>query len=92
MWYDKVSVNVVVVGTYHHSVLGAVLMVAVTQTTGNVWSISLNGDELELVQALSGLQKMSLREIVVQTMALGLLAYANIAMDEMEENLYGEGV
>jgi len=69
-------------------VLGVMLMVAVTQTTENVWSISLNGDELELVQALSSLQRQRQREIVCQVVSLGLLAYANIAVDEMEENLY----
>lgn len=64
-------------------------MIAVTQTTDSVWSVSLNGDDLELVQSLSSLKRMSLRGIVCQAMALGLLAYANIAVDEMEENLYG---
>ena len=69
-------------------VLGVMLMVAVTQTTEYVWSISLNGDELELVQALSALQRKSKREIVCQVVSLGLLADANIVADEMEENLY----
>ena len=69
-------------------VLGVMLMVAVTQTTENVWSISLNGDELELVKALSGIQRKSEREIVCQIVALGLIADANIVVDEMEENLY----
>jgi len=64
-------------------------MIAITQTTENVFSISLNGDDLELVNTLSALQRMGRREIVCQAMALGLLAYANIAVDEMEENLYG---
>jgi hypothetical protein len=63
-------------------------MVAVTQTTENVWSVSLNGEDLELVNALSCLRVMSKREIVVQAMALGLLAYANIVVDETEEDLY----
>jgi hypothetical protein len=63
-------------------------MIAVTQTTGNVWSVSLNGNDLELIHALSSLQKMEMREIVVQAVALGLLAYANILTDEMEEDLY----
>lgn len=63
-------------------------MIAVTQTTENVWSVSFNDNDLELVHALSELQRLSRREIVLQVVALGMIAYANIAVDEMEENLY----
>jgi hypothetical protein len=64
-------------------------MVAVTQTKENVWSVSLNGEDLELVQAISSLQRLEMRKIIVQAMALGLLAYANMLRDEIEEDLYG---
>lgn len=54
-------------------------MIAVAQTGDNVWGVSLNGDELSMIQAVAKVADCDITDLLGRILAGGIAFMVNVA-------------